>query len=103
MNWRKIDNSLTESIISRLEKQVNINFPESFIQFILKNNHGRPEKPVFDTEKNNGRMIGALLNFNIEKKHADNFLEVSENIKHSIPKVFFHLLLTRLEIICVPK
>lgn len=89
MNWRKTDDSLTVDIILRIEKEIELNFPKDFVSFIIKNNHGRPEKPVFDTSKSKGRFFGALLNFNIEKKHSDNFLEVYKSISATIPNGFF--------------
>ena len=89
MEWRKIDNDIKLGNINTIEDSIGIKFPEDFTNFLLKHNHGRPKKPVFDTQLSSGRMMGSILNFNPEKKHADNFMNVYNTIKDKVPNGFF--------------
>lgn len=89
MEFRKTDKNISESNLKAVEDVLEQKLPESFKQFLLENNHGRPKEPVFDTAESKGRVMGALLNFNITKEHSDNFKDVYENLKPKLPKGFF--------------
>ena len=89
MEFRKINKDISESDLKVVEDILGQELPVSFKQFLLENNHGRPKEPVFDTAESKGRVMGALLDFNVNQDHSDNFKDVYENLKSKLPKGFF--------------
>ena len=86
LTWRKINNDISLNDIADAEKVLGVIFPTELQELILHFNHGRPDKFVYDTEKNKERVFGALLNFNIKIDHPDNVRRVYESIKDKMPQ-----------------
>ena len=57
LTWRKINNDISLNDIVDAEKVLGVIFPTELQELILHFNHGRPDKFVYDTEKNKERVF----------------------------------------------
>lgn len=70
MEWKYIKPLLSIELIYEFENSTKYLFPDTFKQFIIKHNGGRPSKSVFDTNKTKERELKSFLSFNREDKET---------------------------------
>lgn len=81
MEWRSTVKLDDPKAITRVEKELGIQFPEAFRELVLLHNHGSAYPDTFDTETRKGRAFGRLLNFN-----DDQILKEYRLIKDQLPE-----------------
>ncbi len=80
LKWECIKPLESESLISEFEELVRYKFVDSYIQCVVQNNGGYPNKDVFNTEKTEERCIGYFLSFNKNDKNTVwNSIDVYES------------------------
>ena len=70
MEWKYIKPLLSIELIYEFENSTKYLFPDTFKQFIIKHNGGRPNKSIFDTNKTKERELKSFLSFNREDKET---------------------------------
>jgi hypothetical protein len=64
ITWKYIKELANKMAVEDFEKAHNISLPSELKDCIKKNNGGRPNKAVFDTDKSKERVFKTLLSFN---------------------------------------
>jgi SMI1/KNR4 family protein SUKH-1 len=60
---KNINPQTSKTKIDKIQSQLNINFPLAYINFLLKNNGGLPEKRYFEFDQKGGREKGCINQF----------------------------------------
>lgn len=68
MEWKYIKTLKDNNSITDIERKYKIKIPNYLKDLIIKYNGGRPEKNIFDTEKNKERVFKCLLSYNKEDR-----------------------------------
>lgn len=72
------------TLINEFEELVKYKYSESFKNFVLKNNGGRPARRTFDTNKKKERELKSFLSFN--KKDRETVWKIFEWNQHDLNK-----------------
>jgi hypothetical protein len=70
MNWKYVKKLKSVELIKEYERLVNYELCDSFIQCVIRNNGGRPEKKIFDTDRVKERALKSFLSFNKEDRET---------------------------------
>ena len=70
MNWKYVKKLKSVELIKEYECLVNYELCDSFIQCVIRNNGGRPEKKIFDTDRVKERALKSFLSFNKEDRET---------------------------------
>ncbi len=70
MEWKYIKKLKSIDLISEYERLVNYAFCDSFRECVIACNGGRPDKKVFNTNKEKEREIKSFLSFNREDRET---------------------------------
>lgn len=86
MKWR-YTKPITEERIKKVEKELGVNFPTSFVECVRENNAGRPNTILFDLERDKEKVFGNLFDFN-DTNQGLSILEAYEVLidEHEAPK-----------------
>lgn len=79
LKWKYIKPLENKLSIKEVEKKYNIQIPNDIETCIIKNNGGRPNLKVYDTEKSKERVFKTLLSYNTED--IENVYKVLEVFK----------------------
>ncbi len=85
IDWKWSDLPLNIATIKKIEKQMNISFPQDFKKFIMENNAGYPSKKYIYLASNENKVFNALLNLK-EGGDDPSLFETYINIKDRLPK-----------------
>ncbi|MCE4148981.1 SMI1/KNR4 family protein [Bacillus velezensis] len=58
--WRFAEEPIGETTVKKIEKALDIKFPNDYISTILNNNGARPSKKIFDYENTKGAVFNRL-------------------------------------------
>lgn len=81
MKWKYIKKLKDINCITEIENKYNIHIPQTLKDIIINYNGGRPFENLFNTEKNDEKVIKSLLSYNIDDK--ENVYIFSEIFKKS--------------------
>lgn len=68
MKWKYIKKLKDINCITEIENKYNIHIPQTLKDIIINYNGGRPFENLFNTEKNDEKVIKSLLSYNIDDK-----------------------------------
>ncbi len=80
MEWKYIKKLKDINCITKIENEYNIHIPQTLKDIIINYNGGRPfDEMLFNTEKNDEKVIKSLLSYNIDdKENVYIFSEIFE-------------------------
>ncbi|WP_141201678.1 SMI1/KNR4 family protein [Paludifilum halophilum] len=86
MDWRYTKPVKPERI-QEVETELNVRFPNSFVECVKKNNAGRPNAILFDLGNDKEKVFGNLFDFN-DSEYGLSILEAYESLvdEHEAPK-----------------
>jgi len=76
--WRYIKPLETEKLIPEAEKKLGYKFRKSYVDFVKKNNGGRPPLSVFNTCESVEKTIKSFLSFN--PSDAENIIRLNRGV-----------------------
>ncbi len=88
IQWQFANDKGNEENIKRIEKIINVKLPCEYIECVLKNNAGYPNKNIYNTKEEKGKVFESLLSISNEDDEnvVDIYKLLSENnIKNMIP------------------
>lgn len=82
--WKFVNNNVNIEDIKYIESTLGIKLPEDYIECVMVNNAGYPDKFNFDIEDKRGKVFEYLLG--ISKDDEDNIMDVYFRCKSDLPK-----------------
>ena len=83
VKWKYSDGIIKVDVIERVEKLLQIKFPEDYVQCVICNSGANVQPNCFEMG-NNQKVFGALLSY--DESSVDNILAVYSRIKKFLPK-----------------
>lgn len=84
ITWKFVNNNVSMNDISNIENTLGIKLPKDYIDCVILNNAGYPDKNIFDIYEEKGKVFEYLLG--ISKDDEDNILDVYSTCKNFLPK-----------------
>ena len=70
MEWKYVKTLKERNAVRSFLAEYNISLPLDLLECIERNNGGRPQKKVFDTEMSCGHVFNSLLSYNVDDKET---------------------------------
>lgn len=84
IEWKFVNKDVSMKDIKDIESALDIKLPKDYIDCVMVNNAGYPDKFNFDMEKEKGKVFEYLLG--ISKDDEDNIIDVYLECKDDLPK-----------------
>lgn len=82
--WKFVNNNVSIKDIGNIENVLGIKLPKDYIDCVIANNAGYPDKMTFDTKEESGKVFEYLLG--ISESDEDNIIDVYLRCKRDLPK-----------------
>lgn len=84
LDWKFVNNNVSIEDIKNIESTLNIKLPKDYIECVMANNAGYPDKYSFDMGGEKGKVFEYLLS--ISKDDDENMIDVYLRLKNDLPK-----------------
>lgn len=83
LDWKFVNDNVSIEDINNIENALCIKLPKDYIECVMSNNAGYPDKFNFDIDEEKGKVFEYLLS--ISKNDEDNILDVYLKCKNDLP------------------